>query len=73
MISLVKSYILVGKYFLKNILNDVSSFSWKKINIWTGPSGPKAAAPQSDADDWIVWWLKGNSVNHSFICFDIYD
>ena len=36
MISLAKSYILVGKYFLKNVLNDVSSFSLKKINYIVG-------------------------------------
>ena len=36
MISLDKSYILVGKYFFKNVFNDVSSFSLKKINYIVG-------------------------------------
>ena len=36
MISLIKRYILVGKYFFKNVLNDVSSISLKKINYVVG-------------------------------------
>ena len=40
-------------------IGDFNGIYHIKGHICTGPRGPKAAAPQSDADDWIVWWLKG--------------
>ena len=40
-----------------NWLNSGKRTRHIKGHICTGPRGPKAAAPQSDADNWIVWWL----------------
>ena len=37
-----------------NWLNSGKGTRHIKGHICTGPRGPKAAAPQSDADDWIV-------------------
>ena len=43
----------------ENIINWLNSGKGTRHiegHICTGPRGPKAAAPQSDADDWIVRW-----------------
>ena len=39
-----------------NLLNSGKRYRHIKGHICTGLRGRKAAAPQSDADDWIVWW-----------------